>query len=163
MPPYSAGTDNANSPEFFRVRTCVWGRSRSASRARHVYTAAVEQAAFAQDRHHALAEPEELLEVRIAGENELVDPDLRILGDPVGDVGVAAHECGAGTTTDEADSRPEVRCDLEGARVVPGAVGAIGFVQREHPALTLGLAATQACLRRADRLIVERIDEFVRL
>src|SRR3954463_3839821 len=62
----------------------------------------LEQAALAQDREHALADAVGLLQVRIAGEDELVDARLVVLGDAIGDLLVAAHQRGAGAAADEA-------------------------------------------------------------
>ena len=80
------------------------------------------------DRHHALADPVGLLEVRIAGEDELVDAELVVLGDPVGDLLVAADQRGAGAAADEPDARPTGwarprarRCGRRAAR--PSAAG----------------------------------------
>ena len=91
---------------------------------------APEAAAF-EDGQHALAEPVGLLQVRVAGEDELGDADARVLLDQVRDLLVAADQGRAGAAADQADAGPEVRVDLEVAEVA--AVAAV--VQRAHPLL----------------------------
>ena len=51
-----------------------------------------EQAALTQDRHDALGDVVGLLEVRIAGEDELDEAVPVIVGDAVGDLRMAADE-----------------------------------------------------------------------
>ena len=53
------------------------------------------EAAPLEDRQHALAEPVCLLQVRVAGEDELGDAGLGVLLDEVGDLLVAADQGGA--------------------------------------------------------------------
>ena len=48
----------------------------------------------------------------IAGEDELVDAEVVVLGDAVGDFLVGADQGGAGAAADQADARPEVGGDL---------------------------------------------------
>ncbi len=55
------------------------------------------------------AEPVQLLEVRVAREHELVDADRGVLGDAVGDLGVAADQRGPGAAADQPDAGPQVR------------------------------------------------------
>src|SRR4051812_19247972 len=61
---------------------------------------------------HALAEPVELLEVRVAGEDELVDPDGGVLRDAVGHLLVAPDERGAGAAAGQPHAGPQVRGHL---------------------------------------------------
>ena len=61
----------------------------------------------------ALADAVGLLQVGIAREDELVDPELVVLGDAVGDLLVAADQRGAGAAADEADPGPQVGGDLQ--------------------------------------------------
>ena len=68
-----------------------------------------QQAPGPQDWHDALTHLVGLLQVRIAGEDELVDSELVILGDPIGDLVVAADQGGAGAAADQPDARPQVR------------------------------------------------------
>ncbi|HMO97445.1 MAG TPA: endonuclease domain-containing protein, partial [Tepidiformaceae bacterium] len=48
-----------------------------------------DQTAFSQDRHHALAEPVGLFEVRVTREDELVESQLVVLLDAVGNLFMA--------------------------------------------------------------------------
>src|SRR5882757_7024128 len=107
------------APRSFRPHGEGNGRALAAARRR--FSAVVEagpapEAAPLEQRQHALAEPVELLEVRIAGEDELFDPHLGVLGDPLGDLLVAADQRRAGAAAAEADPGPEVRRDLEMCR-----------------------------------------------
>ena len=83
-------------------------------------------AAGGQDRQHALAEPVRLLQVRVPGQDELVDAQLRVLLDPVGDLGVAADQGRAGPATDQAHPGPQVRVRSPGRRGGRRAVPASG-------------------------------------
>lgn len=49
--------------------------------------------------------------MRVAGQDELVDTDRLILGNPLGDVLVAADEGRSGAAANQPDSGPEVRRD----------------------------------------------------
>src|SRR5258708_28841060 len=60
-------------------------------------------AAAAELRQDALAEPVRLLQVRVAGENELRDAKARVLLDAVGDLGVAADQGGSSAAADKPD------------------------------------------------------------
>src|SRR5580700_11678652 len=91
----------------------VVGQGDGATRAKH-----------GQD---ALAEPVGLLEVRVTGQDELLDPQRGVLLDQVGDLLVAAHQRGAGAAADEADAGPQVRVDLE---LPGGPAGLVPGVQR---------------------------------
>ena len=57
--------------------------------------------------------------MRVAGEDELVDAELVVLLDPVGDLLVAADQRGAGAAADQADAGPEVGVDLAGRPRLP--------------------------------------------
>src|ERR1700735_1170100 len=72
-----------------------------------------DRATRAQHWQDALAEPVGLFEVRVTGQDELLDAQRRILLDQVGDLLVAADQRGAGAAADEADAGPQVRVDLE--------------------------------------------------
>jgi hypothetical protein len=89
----------------------------------------VEEPAASKRRDHALPDAIDLLEVRVAREDELVDTELVVLGYSLRDLLMAADEGRSGSASDEPDSRPVVGRDLE--RVDPA------FVERRHPALPL--------------------------
>src|ERR1035441_7561779 len=74
------------------------------------------QAARAQDRQDALAEPVRLLQVRVAGQDELGQAEPCVLLDPVGDLGVAADQRRPGAAAEQPDAGPQVRRDLEVVR-----------------------------------------------
>ena len=96
----------------------------------------------AQHRQDALAEPVRLLEVRVAGEDELVEAEVVVLGDAVGDLVVAADQRGAGAAADQADAGPHVRVDLERRSSLGSAA-----VQRGHAPLAhrLGRRRSRRC------------------
>src|SRR6204780_310374 len=87
----------------------------------------------AQHGQDPLAEPVGLLEVRVTGQDELLDAQRGVLLDQVGDLLVAAHQRGAGAAADEADAGPQVRVDLE---LPGGTAGLVTGVQRQHALLT---------------------------
>jgi hypothetical protein len=93
--------------------------------------------------------------MRIAGEDELVDPDGGVLGDPVGHLGVTADQRGAGTAAHQSDAGPQVGRYLQAAGVAPRPGAPALLVQGHHPPLPLGLAAGQTGLRGAHRLLVQ--------
>ena len=74
--------DRCGSPS--RAPTGTRRRRRTRCRARGA-------ARGPQDRHHALAEPVGLLEVRVAGEDELVEAEVVVLDDAVGHLVVASR------------------------------------------------------------------------
>ncbi|GDY57808.1 hypothetical protein SVIO_084310 [Streptomyces violaceusniger] len=113
------------------------------------------QALAAQQGQDALAEPVRLLQVRIAGQDELVDAEAVVFGDPLGHLGVAAHQGRARAAAHQADTGPEIGVDLE---VVQAAA-----VQGEHALLALGLAAAEAGLDGAHGLRVEAVEQPARL
>ena len=57
----------------------------------------------------ALGEVVGLLQVRLAGQDEVVDAERVVLLDPVGDLGVAADQGGARAAADQAVAGPQVR------------------------------------------------------
>src|SRR5690348_4568928 len=88
--------------------------------------------ASAQLGQHSLAEPVRLLQVRVAGQDELRDAQRPVLLDQVGHLGVAADQRGAGAAAHQPDPGPQVRVDLQ----VPGdAAVPVRRVQRVHPVL----------------------------
>src|ERR1039458_10600631 len=72
-----------------------------------------DQPALAQHGHDALAERVGLLDVGVAGEDELADPELVVLGHQVGDLLVAADHGGTGAGAQQTDAGPQVGIDLE--------------------------------------------------
>ena len=96
-----------------------------------------EQPGLAQPRDHALAEPVRLLEVGLARQDEVVEAELVVLGDALGDLVVAADQRGAGAAAHEAEAGPEVGRDDE--------VVAAPAVQRRHAVLADRLARRRAC------------------
>ena len=50
-----------------------------------------------------------LFQVRVAGQDELVDAEPVVLGDAIGHLLVAADQCRARAAADEADAGPQVR------------------------------------------------------
>src|SRR5215470_17501279 len=66
------------------------------------------QTALAQARQHAFAEPVRLFEVGVAGEDELVEAELGVLDDAVGDLVVRPDERGADAAAHETDAGPHV-------------------------------------------------------
>src|SRR5690606_40701892 len=66
----------------------------------------------AQFGEHPFPDPVRLLQVRVSGQDELVDAERVVLLDPVGHLGVTADEGGARTTPYETDACPQVRGDL---------------------------------------------------
>src|SRR4029079_869845 len=88
--------------------------------------------AAAQLRQYALTEPVRLLQVRVAGQDELRDAQRRVLLDQVGHLLVAADQRGAGPAPPQADPGPQVRVYLQvtGHAAVP-----VRRVQRMHPVL----------------------------
>src|SRR5580693_6911820 len=117
------------------------------------------EAAALEDRQHALAEPVCLLQMRIAGEDELGDAGAGVLLDQVGDLLVAADQGGAGAAADEADAGPEVRVDLEVAQ----AAAVAALVQRAHPLLALRLAGREARLNLGDHVVGDALDQVAGL
>src|SRR6202035_4112491 len=99
-------------------------------------------AAPLEDRQHALTEPVCLLQVRVAGEDELGDAGLGVLLDEVGDLLVAADQGGAGAAADQADAGPQVGVDLEVAQ----AAAVAALVEGAHSLLALRLAGREARL-----------------
>ena len=100
----------------------------------------VPAAALAQDGQHALAEPVRLLQVRVPGEDELRDAELGVLLDPLGDLGVAADQGGAGAAAHQADAGPQVRARSRGRpasrRAAPASAAALRIRCSASPACT---------------------------
>src|SRR5580693_109487 len=106
-----------------------------------------DRATRAQHWQDALAEPVGLFEVRVTGQDELLDAQRRILLDQVGDLLVAADQRGAGAAADEADAGPQVRVDLE---LPGGPAGPVPGMQRQHALLADRLALGQDPLGKLD-------------
>src|ERR1044072_9046022 len=66
-----------------------------------------EDALGAQDRHDALAERVRLLEVGLAGEDELVEAEALVLEHPLRDLLEGADERGPDAAAHEPDARPD--------------------------------------------------------
>src|SRR3954447_21605857 len=66
-----------------------------------------------QFRQHSLAEPVRLLQVRVPGQDELLDAQRGVLLDQVGDLLVAPDERGTRAAADQPDPGPQVRVDLQ--------------------------------------------------
>src|SRR6202034_4200868 len=82
---------------------------RSFSRVRGLF----QQPALAKHRRHALAECVRLLDVRVPGKDELVDPELVVFGDAIRHLVVAADERRAGAAAQQARACPEGGINLE--------------------------------------------------
>src|ERR1700722_3348364 len=82
---------------------------------------------LAQERQHVLADRVGLLKMGMARQNELVEPELVIFGNPLRHLLMAADECSPGPRADQTDAGPQIRTDLE--------VAAVSAVQRQHPLL----------------------------
>ena len=105
-----------------------------------------------EQRQHALAEPVRLLEVRVAGEDELGDAEAGVLLDPVGDLGVAADQRRAGAAADQARRRPRGsarRSGRAGRRRRAARASAAGPPTRSG----------EARLDLADRLVVDPLEQ----
>src|SRR5258708_15781280 len=61
-----------------------------------------------QDGKDAFAEPVCLLQVWVARQDELIDPQFVVFGDAVRHLGVAAHERGSGPSAHQTHSCPQV-------------------------------------------------------
>src|SRR6202046_5823926 len=114
----------------------------------------------AQHRQDALAEPVGLLEVRVTGQDELLDAQRGVLLDQVGDLLVAAHQRGAGAAADEADAGPQVGVDLE---LPGGPAGLVPGVERQHGLLADRLALGQDPLGKLDLPRVQGAEQPARL
>src|SRR5438067_2503209 len=79
----------------------------------------VEQTAPSQPRQDPFAEPVGLFKVGLAGEDEVVEAELVVLGDAVADLVVAADQGGSGAAADEAEAGPQVGSDDEAVAVTP--------------------------------------------
>src|SRR4051794_5320557 len=107
----------------------------------------------AQDRHHALTEPVGLFEVRVTGEDELVEAEALVFGDAVRDLFVGPDDRRADAAAHEPDAGPDVRGD--------GELLAIATVQLRHPSLTDRLRRGEVALRGLDRVGVHAVEELV--
>ena len=65
-----------------------------------------EQSPFGEERADPFAEDVGLLEVRVAGQDEVVQAQRGVLGDPVGDLLVRTDQRGAGPAANQADAGP---------------------------------------------------------
>ncbi|EGJ79002.1 putative alkanesulfonate monooxygenase [Streptomyces sp. Tu6071] len=139
-------------PPCLHRKEPVCGRSGARTGPR---TGGPPQSPALQERQHPLAEPVRLLQVRVAGEDELVDAHRVVLLDEPGHLLVRADHRGARAAPHEPDARPQVRVDLQ--RVAPPAV------EREHPPLPLRLAAAQPPLDVLDELLVDPVEQPRRL
>src|SRR5438045_1959503 len=66
-----------------------------------------------EQRKHQFGEAKGLLQMRVAGHDEGIDPDILVFPDPRGDGWGIADQCGAGAVTYQADASPEIGADLE--------------------------------------------------
>ncbi len=87
---------------------------------------------LADQGEHVFTDGVRLLKVRMPGEDELVQPELVVLEDSLGDLFVAPDQRRPGPRANEANSGPEIRTHLEFA---PGST-----VEGEHPLLPDRLA-----------------------
>ena len=92
-----------------------------------------------QQRHDALTEPVRLLDVRVAGQDELVDPRPVVLLEPVRDLLVAADQRRTGAAADQAHAGPQVGRHLE----LRASVYGTPVAQRQHPLLPGRLAGVE--------------------
>src|SRR5437867_5096690 len=99
---------------------------------------ALEQPSLAEDGQYPLREAVRLLEMRLAGQDQVIHPDGVVLLDSLGHLFMAADECRGGTRPDEAVACPQVGIDLQG-------VGAPAM-EGGHPPLAFRLAAAEASL-----------------
>src|SRR5579875_1404094 len=76
-----------------------------------------QQAPLGQDRPHAFAEAVGLFEVRVAGQDEVVETQLRVFDDPLGNLLIRADQRGARATADQSDTGPQIRVDLQAADI----------------------------------------------
>ena len=72
-----------------------------------------QEAALTQDRNDPFAELKGLLEMRISGQHELVEPEPGVVGDAVGDLMVAPDERRPRAPPDQADAGPQVGRHLQ--------------------------------------------------
>src|ERR1700733_1553333 len=72
-----------------------------------------------KDRAHPLPEAVRLLEVGVAGQDEVVQAQLRVLGDPVGDLLVRTDQRGPCPAANEADAGPQIGVDLQPSGIDP--------------------------------------------
>ena len=106
-----------------------------------------------QLRHHELGEAVAFLQVRVAGEDEVLDAEVDVLAHALRDLVRVADERRAGAAAHQADAGPQVRGDHE---VVPAAA-----VQARHAALADGIEAREGFLGRGDLGVVELGDQVV--
>src|SRR3984885_13590513 len=114
----------------------------------------VEQAPLPQHRHHALAELIGLLDVGIAGQDELGYAQLVVLRDAIGNLRVAADERRSGSAPEPADAGPQVRVDLE--------VFSPATVESDHTLLANRARRAELALCDRDGLVVRVGDERLR-
>ena len=114
-----------------------------------------QQPAGAEKGQYPFAEPERLLHMRLPGQDEVVEAEVVVFGDPFGDLLVAADERSTGTAADETEPSPQVRAHHE--------VLAATSVQRGHALLSGGLGARELSLRDLDHVLGHRIEQAIRL
>src|SRR4051794_23541807 len=73
----------------------------------------VPEAGWGWGGEDAFAEPVGIFQVGVAGEDELLDAEVGVLLDALGDLGVGPDQGGTGTASGEADAGPEVGGDLQ--------------------------------------------------
>ena len=118
---------------------------------------ALDQAASGEGGYDALGELPRLLEVRVAGEDEVVDAEVGVLADPLGDLFVRADQRGAGAAAHEADARPQVGCHLSErrSRDLPRCRSSIRFWPSDslfaRPACTRSISSRRRCRAAAGR------------
>src|SRR5579875_3943090 len=91
--------------------------------------------------------------MRVAGEDEAVDPERHVFLHTVSDLLRIADERRASPAAHQPYARPEVRADRQ--LVLPPAM------QPAHPLLTDGIELGERLLRRRDRFLVDVFDERV--
>src|SRR5690348_16572342 len=101
-----------------------------------------------EQRQDLLADPPGLLEVWIAGEDELVEAEGGVLRDALGHLLVAADQSRRRALADQPDAGPQVGRDLQAA----GAGADRAAVQRGHPGLPDRVHAGVALLGGRDRV-----------
>src|SRR5438552_10437173 len=91
--------------------------------------------------------------MRVAGNDEGIDPDILVFPDPRGDGWGIADQCGAGAATYQADASPEIGADLE--------LIATAAVQFRHALLADRIHPRENLLGRSHRLVGDVLDQIV--
>ena len=91
--------------------------------------------------------------MRVAREDETLDPQVRVLLDARGDLLWVADQRRPGTATHQADAGPQIGRDLQ--------VVAPPVMQRGHAPLTLGVEARERLLCGGNGFVADVFDQFV--